>query len=82
VLDGFRIAGRNFNDSMDFFSNQIMLPVGGLMIAVFAGWVMIKPESRDELSAMSAATFGLWHFLIRFVVPPVLLVIFVMGVKG
>ncbi|MFN2328152.1 MAG: sodium-dependent transporter [Chromatocurvus sp.] len=82
VLDGFRIAGRNFNDSMDFFSNQIMLPLGGLMIAVFVGWVMLKPESRDELTDMSAAAFGLWHFLIRFVVPPVLLVIFIMGVRG
>ena len=82
VLDGLRLGGRNFNEGVDFFANQILLPLGGLMIAVFAGWGMLKRESRDELSAMRAAAYDLWYFLIRFVVPPILLVIFVMGVRG
>ena len=82
LLDDIRFAGRNFNNSMDFLANQIMLPLGGLMIAIFVGWFMFTRESRDELSGMSSAAFGLWRFLIRFVVPPALVVIFVMGVSG
>ena len=70
VLDGLRIGGRNFNEGVDFFANQILLPLGGLMIAVFAGWGMLKRESEEELSAMPAAAYDLWYFLIRFVVPP------------
>lgn len=82
TLDELRIAGRNFNDTMDFFSNQILLPLGGLLIAVFAGWAMARESTRDELSTTGEGTFAVWHFLIRFVVPPAVAVIFVMGMIG
>ncbi|MDX1732825.1 MAG: sodium-dependent transporter [Halioglobus sp.] len=82
VLDELRIAGRNFNDSMDFFSNQILLPLGGLFIAVFAGWAMKRESTRDELTTLGPNAFALWHFLIRFVVPPAVAIIFVMGIAG
>ena len=81
VLAQYNIGGRNFNDTMDFFSNQILLPLGGLLIAVFAGWFMRREDSRDELNALSAGIYSVWYFLIRFVVPPALLVIFVMGIS-
>jgi NSS family neurotransmitter:Na+ symporter len=74
------MGGKNFNDIMDYFSNQILLPLGGLLIAVFAGWVVHKQYSRDELTSLNATTYEIWHFLIRFVVPVALGVIFVMGV--
>jgi NSS family neurotransmitter:Na+ symporter len=82
VLGDVQIAGRNFNDTFDFFSNQVLLPLGGLLIAVFAGWAMRPDESREELEGVGAQTYRLWYFLIRYAVPPVLLVIFVMGVQG
>lgn len=81
VMDHWTLNGKNFNDSLDYFSNQILLPVGGLLIAIFAGWVMSRDATRDELGT-SARAYALWHFLIRFVVPPAVLVIFVMGVFG
>ncbi len=80
VLDDLTIAGKNFNDSLDYFSNQILLPLGGLLIAVFAGWVVHRDATRDELRSLNIWGFQLWYFLIRFVVPPALLVIFVVGV--
>lgn len=80
VLAEFNLGERNFNDTLDYFSNQILLPVGGMLIAVFAGWVVKRQISRDELNALGDTAYMLWHFLIRFVVPPALLVIFVMGV--
>jgi NSS family neurotransmitter:Na+ symporter len=80
VLSQYNLGDRNFNDTMDFFSNQILLPLGGLFIAVFAGWGMHSSATRDELTSLTAGTYALWHFLIRFVVPPAVLVIFVMGI--
>jgi NSS family neurotransmitter:Na+ symporter len=80
VMGELSVAGKNFNDVMDYFSNQILLPLGGLFIAIFAGWGMKKEATRDELNSLGATTYKLWHFLIRFVVPPAILVIFVMGV--
>tara|TARA_R110002072_G_scaffold60731_6_gene153753 strand:- start:2164 stop:3531 length:1368 start_codon:yes stop_codon:yes gene_type:complete len=81
AMDHWTVFGKNFNDAMDYFSNQILLPVGGLFIALFAGWFMSRASSQDELGA-SGTEYTIWYFLIRFVVPPAVLVIFVMGVFG
>ena len=81
VMGDWNLGGRNFNDTLDYFSNQILLPLGGLLIAVFAGWVVKREITRDELDTLNASGYALWHFLIRFVVPPALVVIFVMGVS-
>lgn len=82
VLDAYRIAGLNFNDAGDYFSNQILLPLGGLLIAIFSGWFMRREHSRDEFTTLTDTGYRIWHFLIRFVVPPVLLAIFVLGVTA
>ena len=83
VFSEFSFGGRNFNvnDTMDYFSNQVLLPVGGMLIAIFAGWIIRKEHSRDELTTLNAVGFQVWHFLIRFVVPPALLIIFVRGIS-
>ena len=80
VMGEWTLGGNNFNDTMDYFSNQILLPLGGLFIAIFAGWFLSQEASRDEL-ALGAKAYGLWRFLIRYVVPPAVLIIFVMGVS-
>ncbi|PIE39661.1 MAG: hypothetical protein CSA53_00370 [Gammaproteobacteria bacterium] len=80
VLAEFTLGGRNFNDTVDYFANQVLLPVGGLLVAVFAGWVVKREITRDELYMLSDRAYGIWRFLIRYVVPPALLIIFVMGV--
>jgi NSS family neurotransmitter:Na+ symporter len=80
VLADYTLAGKNFNDGLDYFSTKILLPLGGLLIAVFTGWVVDKHVTRDELTSLNAVAYEVWHFLIRFVVPPALAVIFIMGV--
>jgi NSS family neurotransmitter:Na+ symporter len=75
------MGGRNLNDLLDYFSNQILLPLGGFLIALFVGWFVSSKLSAEELGFRSPLLFKLWHFLIRFVVPPAVLVIFVMGVS-
>lgn len=82
VIGDISMAGHNFNDVLDYFSNQILLPLGGLLIAVFAGWGMKREATRDELQSLGELTYSLWHFLIRFLVPPALLIIFIVGIFG
>ncbi len=77
-----KVAGRNLNDTLDFISNQILLPLGGLLIAIFAGWFVSSDLSRDELNLSSEGAFKLWRFLIRWPVPIAVAVILVMGVSG
>jgi NSS family neurotransmitter:Na+ symporter len=78
----YTIGGKNFNDTMDYFSNQILLPLGGLLLALFAGWVVKKEHSRDELTSLNGTAYEIWYFLIRYVVPPAVLYIFVRGVMA
>ncbi len=80
VFEDLRFAGNNFNDSLDYFSNQILLPVGGMLIAVFAGWFMTREATQDELAIVAPGIYRIWRLLIRYAVPPALLVIFVLGV--
>ncbi|MFT7264514.1 MAG: NSS family neurotransmitter:Na+ symporter [Halioglobus sp.] len=80
VLEEYTLDGKNFNDVMDYFSNQILLPLGGLLIAVFAGWVIKKEYAKDELTTLGDTSFEIWHFLIRYIVPPAVLVILIGGV--
>jgi NSS family neurotransmitter:Na+ symporter len=82
VMGDTGFGGKNFNDIMDYFSNQILLPLGGLLIALFAGWGMSRASTRDELAGIGEGIFSVWYFLIRFVVPPAVAIIFVMGVWG
>lgn len=80
VMGEFAMGGRNFNDIMDYFSNQVLLPLGGLLIAVFAGWAMTPEATRDELTTLGPRSYTLWRFTIRYIVPPAVFIIFVMGV--
>ena len=55
-------------DNVDFLTSNIMLPLGGMIIAVFAGWIMCRNSTADELG--SAGTwYKIWRVLTRFVAP-------------
>ena len=66
---------------LDFVANQILLPLGGLMIAVFAGWTMSKDATAQELGLGAGLGFGLWRTLVRFPVPIAITTIFVAGLN-
>lgn len=56
-----------FFDFMDALTANIMLPIGGMLIAIFSGWVMRESISREQLDM--GKFYRLWYFLIRFVAP-------------
>ena len=59
-------------DNLDYLTINIMLPLGGLLIAVFAGWVMCRNSTADELGG-AGNSYKLWRVLVRFVAPIVIL---------
>ncbi|MGV6817173.1 MAG: sodium-dependent transporter [Thiotrichales bacterium] len=70
------ILGKTFFDILDFLSANILLPLGGFLIAIFVGWQMHRSSALDELGLKDGAGFELWHFLIRFIAPAAVLVVF------
>ncbi len=55
-------------DVIDYVTANIMLPLAGLLTAVFAGWIMTRQSTREELR-MNDALFAIWSVLVRFVAP-------------
>lgn len=80
VLSEWTIGGTDLNAGLDYFSNQILLPLGGLSIAIFAGWFMSREASEEELDLSRRAHFDLWYALIRYPVPVAVAMIFVFGI--
>ncbi len=70
-----RFEGKTLFDLYDFLTANIMLPLGALLMAVFAGWIMMQKDTEDELAMTSG--YALWRFLIRYVAPIGIGVIFV-----
>ncbi len=82
VIADWKIFGRDLNGALDFLSNQILLPLGGFLLAFFVGWIVSRRTSEEELAMKSAALFRLWHFAIRYLVPPAVLLILVTGLAS
>ncbi|MCK5697124.1 MAG: sodium-dependent transporter [Gammaproteobacteria bacterium] len=62
-------------DLLDYLTSNIMLPLGGLMIAIYAGWLMKSQYSRAELD-ISIFWYRLWLFLVRYIAPVMVIVVF------
>jgi NSS family neurotransmitter:Na+ symporter len=67
--------GKTFFDLLDYLTANIMLPLGGLLIAVFAGWVMRKQSSKAELNTTEDG-YNTWDFLVRYITPVMVLIVF------
>ncbi len=80
-LADYTVGGKNINAALDYFSNQVLLPLGGLFIAIFVGWSMSRSASREELGMEEGVAFNFWYFLIRFVVPVAIFLVFIFGVS-
>ncbi|NOZ11508.1 MAG: sodium-dependent transporter [Gammaproteobacteria bacterium] len=68
-------------DVLDILTANIMLPVGGMLIAIFAGRVMSEKMTKQELGIRAPGAYALWAFLIRYV-SPVLVLIVLLGLFG
>ena len=56
-------------DSMDFIANQILLPHGGMLIAIFVGWFMKESLIKDEIGNTNTTLYLMWRFFVKFVAP-------------
>lgn len=70
------------SEEIDFFSGQIMMPIGGILIAVFAGWIAPKAKMRDELSGLNDWLFSCWRVIVRYVAPLSVGIVLIIGVSA
>lgn len=71
------LLGMTFFDFLDFLTAQIMLPLGGLFIALFVGWKMSKASVREEIAETTDIQFDLWLQMVRWISPLAVAAVFV-----
>jgi NSS family neurotransmitter:Na+ symporter len=74
----FNFLGKDVNnlfEILDHLTSDIMLPLGGLTIAIFAGWIMRQHATAEELNT-SPLTYIIWRFSIRWFTPVAILLVF------
>lgn len=90
-LKGVTIFGMNMFNFLDYLSAKVLLPLGGMLISVFVGWVLDKGIIRRELVGADEAPDGRRHpamlvamkcivFSLKYFAPPAILIILVAGI--
>jgi len=70
-------AGKTPFDLIDYAVSNVLMPLGGMLYALFAGWWMSRKILVDQLGIGDGATFKLWLVLVRLVAPLAIAAVFV-----
>ena len=75
--------GKTFFDFFDFTTSNILLPVGGIFIALFVGWqwgyANVKREMSNEGQLANDGLVRVFMFLVRFIVPVAITIVLLEG---
>ena len=80
-LSEFRIFGQTVFNLFDKLSANFLMPLGGLLLVIFVGWVMKKSDVIDEFTnggslKANVRVSGFVYFLIRYICPLAVLAVF------
>jgi neurotransmitter:Na+ symporter, NSS family len=79
AVDVLAFAGKNLFEWFDFITGQVFLPIVGFFTCLFLGWYVPKQLVKDEFTnwgTVHGKLFGIYLFLIRFVCPIGIFLIF------
>ncbi len=73
----------NFFDLMDFIASNVLLPIGGMFIALFVGWRFGKYRVFKEIASggsLKGWFLNIFMFLVRYIAPVAILIAFAYGI--
>ena len=84
-LSNVQIGGGNLFDFFDNLSSNILMTLGSLFTVLFVGWRLKKTDVYDEFTnggnlSRNARIFGVLWFLMRYVCPLAIIIIFISGI--
>lgn len=77
-LRGFELFGLSIFDLFDYVSSNILLPLGGILLCIFAGWRLDKAVLYDEISngkSLKLHLFKVYILILKYVAPASILLI-------
>ncbi|GLC89789.1 sodium-dependent transporter [Lysinibacillus piscis] len=82
VLGDVSFFGKGIFDATDYLVSNILLPIGALIIAIFIRWSVPKETIRVEFlqgSKLGDGMFGVWYGLMTYLVPIVIILVFILS---
>ncbi|GAB6086201.1 sodium-dependent transporter [Alkaliphilus crotonatoxidans] len=79
------VKGKDILDSVSFVAENIFLPLGGMLLCIFIGWVWGLDNAYKEVTNEGKIKFGLmhvWGFLVKYVAPIAILIVFIQGIMA
>jgi len=82
---GIKILGMNLFDFFDFLTSKLFLPLGGIFICLFVGWVWGYPQLKAALSnegqLNNEKIIKILFFILRFISPVLILAVMLEGLS-
>ena len=69
------IFGRDLFKALEGLTTQLMMPLSGMAIAIYVGWMMGRAVVSDEIR-LTPRRFALWFNVLRYVVPIGIVMVF------
>lgn len=85
-LSHLTFGGFTLFDIMDYLSANILLPLGGLFVALFVGWYLNKKDVMGELfhgfrsKESNVRIANIWYFLVKFIAPILIILVFLSSI--
>lgn len=80
IWSEYTLFGLGCFDFLDFLTAKIMLPLGGLLVAVFVAWYLKRSVSYDEVTnygLQKAPYFPVYIFILKYIAPVAIAMIFI-----
>jgi NSS family neurotransmitter:Na+ symporter len=76
------VADKDIFSLMDYLVSSALIPVNGVLIALFAGWVLSRDKLAGELAFGSQGLFEFWYASVRWLAPVAITAILVSSLVG
>ena len=71
--------GKTIFATLDYIVSNIMMPLGGVLVALLAGWGLNRAATQAELAVPDTALYRSWRVLVRYVVPLAIAAVFIVN---
>jgi NSS family neurotransmitter:Na+ symporter len=79
-LSGFELfAEKTPFDLIDYFVSNLLMPVGGVLYAVFAGWWLSREQLVSQIGVGDGLVFKLWLLAVRIIAPLAIATVFLVN---
>lgn len=81
-LEGVRLFGGTILDGLDLAASQIVLPLGGLLFALFIGWGWTRAVALEESDFGSTRAGRTWLFVLRYLTPLMVVLVLLQSLEA